>query len=581
MKLDIASLEDAFAKGVSSPVTLIAKLLQRIDERGSDGVWLSRFSRDQLIAFAEEAENGPRAPNKPLAGIPFAVKDNIDVAGLPTTAACPSFAYHPQRSATVVERLVAAGAVPLGKTNLDQFATGLVGVRSPYGVARNPFGEDYIPGGSSSGSAVAVAAGLCSFALGTDTAGSGRVPAAFNKLVGLKPSRGLLSNRGLVPACRSLDCISIFSNTVADAARVLSVAAAPDSEDPWSRSARPPLGFTPAAPTLGVPKAAQLEFFGDRSAARLFAEAQARFASLGAKLVEIDLEPFLAAARLLYEGPWVAERHAAIKDFLARAPSALHPVTRAIIEPAGKLGAVSAFEAFYKLAELRARCDEILAGVDALLLPTTPTCYTIAQVEAEPVTLNSRLGYYTNFMNLLDLCGLALPVGLLDCGIPWGVTLAAPAFHDDRLLAFGAAFLGEKPPAPALRPEGPFTQLAVCGAHLSGLPLNWQLTSLGARLLKRLSTSPDYKLFALPGTVPPKPGLLRTQTGGSAIEVEVWEISTAAYGYFVSKIPAPLGIGTLRLSDGSQVQGFLCEASAVEGAEDITHLGGWRAYLSR
>jgi len=548
--------------------------LDRIDARDQDPVWISRCPRAAIEAAAAGAPSGP------LRGVTFGIKDNIDLAGLPTTAACPDFAYTPAVSAPVVARLVAAGAIPLGKTNLDQFATGLVGVRSPYGVPVNPFGSDFLPGGSSSGSAVAVAAGLCDFALGTDTAGSGRVPAAFNNLIGLKPTKGLLSTRGVVPACRSLDCVSIFARTVGEAAEVLAVAAGYDAEDPFSRRAEPPLANESWPPRIGIPRADQREFFGNAAAAQLFAAAVNKWRQLGATIVEIDYTPFRDAARLLYEGPWVAERYAAIRDFIEKKPDSLHPVTRRIIEPARALTAVSGFEYGYRLAALRRQADQVWREIDVLLTPTAGIVYTVAEVEADPVRLNSNLGYYTNHMNLLDQCGLAVPAGFLPNGMPWGVTLAAPAFCDDRLLRLGARFLGEAAPPRALAPAGPLVRLAVCGAHLSGLPLNGQLTRLGATLVEATTTAPQYRLYALPGTTPPKPGLVRVAADGAAIAVEVWELPRDAYGHFVAEIPAPLGIGTLVLKDGASVQGFLCEAIAVANAEDVTAHGGWRAYLA-
>jgi len=554
----------------------IAETLAHLDARGKDPVWISRLCRDHVLGLAEAAERlpGPAA----LRGLTFAIKDNIDLAGVPTTAACPDFEYTPATSAPVVQRLIDAGAIPLGKTNLDQFATGLVGVRSPYGVPVNPHGATYIPGGSSSGSAVAVAADLCDFALGTDTAGSGRVPAAFNNLVGLKPTRGLLSTRGVVPACRTLDCISIFTRSIADAAEVLSIAAAYDPEDPYSRPASPPVVDETWPPRIGVPRAEQLQFFGNADATELFATAIKRWQSLGAKIVEIDFAPFLEAARLLYEGPWVAERYAAIRDFIEQKPEAFHPVTHKIIEAAKPLTATSAFEATYKLAALRRRAETVWAEIDVLLTPTAGTIYTVAEVEADPIRLNSNLGYYTNYLNLLDLCAVAVPAGFLPNKMPWGVTLVAPAFCDDRVLRLGAKFLAEPAPMRALPAAGRSVNLAVCGAHLSGLPLNWQLTQLGAKLVRTARTAPSYKLFALPGTTPPKPGLIRVAEGGAAIEVEVWSVPVAGYGHFVSNIPAPLGIGAITLEDGSSVQSFLCEAIAVQGARDVTNFGGWRAF---
>jgi allophanate hydrolase len=579
LTLDLASLRTAFAQGLT-PTALVEEIWHREQAWADPALWIHRLPKSAWLESAAALEaSGPSAQH-PLFAAPFAIKDNIDLAGVPTTSACPAYAYTPAASSPVVERLIAAGAIPLGKTNLDQFATGLVGVRSPYGTPRNAFNAAYIPGGSSSGSATAVAAGLCSFSLGTDTAGSGRIPASFNNLVGLKPTRGLLSTRGLVPACRTLDCISIFTRTIADAAEVLSVAAAYDAEDPYSRPAAPPVSDEAWPPRIGVPRADQLKFFGNTEAEKLFADVVERWRHLGARLVEIDFAPFVEAARLLYEGPWVAERFAAIRDFIEKHPGELHPVTRKIIEGARTQTAVGAFESIYKLADLRRRSEAVWNNIDVLLTPTAGTIYKVAELEADPIQLNSNLGYYTNYLNLFDLCAVAVPAGFLPSGLPWGVTLVAPAFHDDRVLRLGAKFLNEAPPKRALLPAGPTVKLAVCGAHLSGLPLNHQLTTLGARLVRATKTAPVYKLYALPGTTPPKPGLVRVADGCASIEVEVWEIPVAGYGLFVSGIPAPLGIGTLTLIDGETVQGFLCEAAAVVGARDITSLGGWRAYLS-
>jgi allophanate hydrolase len=571
----IATIRAAHAAGQITPEKFVAETQVRLERSADPAIFIQKLSRDRLWSDAGAGQGA-----QPLRGVTFAIKDNIDLAGVPTTAACPAFAYTPKESAPVVDRLIAAGAVPVGKTNLDQFATGLVGVRSPYGVPKNPFGAEYLPGGSSSGSAVAVAAGLCDFALGTDTAGSGRIPASFNNLVGLKPTKGLLSTCGVVPACRSLDCVSIFTRTVADAAEVLAVAAAFDPEDPFSRVAQPPLQDESWLVRIGVPWPSQLEFFGNADAAKLFTAAVERWRALGATIVEIDYEPFAAAARLLYEGAWVGERYAAIRGFIETKADQMHPVTRKIIEGAKSLTAAQAFESSYRLAELRREADATWNQVDALLTPTAGTIYKVAEVEADPIKLNSNLGYYTNHMNLLDMCGLAVPAGFLPNGMPWGVTLSAPAFCDDRLLRLGARFLDELTPPRALPAAGPMTHIAVCGAHLSGLPLNAQLTRLGATLVRAARTAPKYRLFALAGTTPPKPGLVRVAEQGAAIAVEVWELPTAAFGHFVAAIPAPLGIGTLALEDGTTVQGFLCETAAVTGAKDVTSFGGWRAYLA-
>lgn len=440
--LEIAALRSAFVDGTRSSAETIEKIYQRIEKEPGDPTWIHVIPKSNL-ASALSAPPASADVDRPLLGVPFAIKDNIDLAGVPTTAACPDFAYTPAVSAFVVQRLLDAGAVPIGKTNLDQFATGLVGVRSPYGVPANPFNAEFIPGGSSSGSAVAVAKGLCSFSLGTDTAGSGRVPASFNGLVGLKPTRGLLSTRGVVPACRSLDCVSIFTRTCTDARAVLGSAAGYDERDPFSRVAPSSSAAPTRSPRIGLPPKSQLDFFGNDEAEALFEAAVARWHALGATITEIDFEPFLKAARLLYEGAWVAERFLAVEKLLGENPAAFYPVTRQIIEGAKTLTAADAFRSSYRLAELRRESESAWERIDCLLTPTAGTVYRVSEVLADPIKLNSNLGRYTNYMNLLDLCGLAVPAGTLSCGVPWGVTLQAPAFRDQALLAWGAQFLGE------------------------------------------------------------------------------------------------------------------------------------------
>jgi len=590
--LDIVAAHRA---GAVTPSETVARTYARIRAHADPALFITL--RDEADALAEaKALEASGNKDLPLYGVPFAVKDNIDVAGLPTTAACPAFAYKPAHDATAVARLRAAGAIVIGKTNLDQFATGLVGVRSPYGVPRNTFDPELVPGGSSSGSATSVAAGLVPFSLGTDTAGSGRVPAGFNNIVGLKPSLGLISTHGLVPACRTLDCISIFALTVDDAFAALSVASGPDAADSYSRNR--PLGRPGAMPpkvTLGVPIQGQRIFFGDKEYEAGYEQALARLAKLGCDIVEIDVEPFYETARLLYEGPWVAERALTAKDLLASDPDAIHPVTREITVGGLRPTAMDAFAAFYKLERLRRVSDYIFAHqVDALALPTAPTTYTVKQVLADPVTLNSRLGTYTNFVNLLDLCGLAVPASLTSKGLPFGITLLAPGGQDARLASIGRVFHADtqlslgalkasQPKLRALSVEAAEDEIAVAvvGAHLSGLPLNGELTSLGARLLEATQTAPDYKLYALNGTVPPKPGLLRIEPGkGVAIDVEVWALPTQAFGHFMDGIAAPLSIGTVTLADGRGVKGFLVEAAAVSDARDITKLGGWRRFVA-
>src|SRR3954466_788804 len=436
----VAAMVAAHRAGALSPAQTVARSFQRIRDHNDPAIFISL--RDEADALAEaEALTRKDAAQLPLYGVPVAVKDNIDVLGLPTTAACPAFAYSPARDATAVAKLRAAGAIIVGKTNLDQFATGLVGVRSPYGIPKNPIRPDLIPGGSSSGSAVAVSAGLVPLALGTDTAGSGRGPAMLNNIVGLKPSLGLISTAGLVPACRTLDCISIFSLTVDDAMAALTAVAGPDGADPFSRDR--PLGAVSAFPEklrLGVPRNGQLIFFGDRATEKAYGEALERWTSLGAMLVEFDLEPFYETARLLYEGPWVAERYLVIRDLLASSPDSIHPVTREITAAGARLTAAETFASLYRLQALRRVADRTFANLDAMVLPTAPTSYSTAQVLANPIELNSRLGTYTNFVNLLDLCGLALPAAMRADGIPFGITLLAPAGYDAALAGIGRVF---------------------------------------------------------------------------------------------------------------------------------------------
>ncbi len=593
---DLSSLRAAYRAGDLTPARLVDDVLGRIAAYEDPAVFIRLLSRTELLAHAARvAARG--IETQPLYGVPFAIKDNLDLAGVPTTAGCPDFTYTPADSAPVVARLLAAGAIPIGKTNLDQFATGLVGVRSPYGVPRNPFHPDAIPGGSSSGSACAVAAGLAGFALGTDTAGSGRVPAAFQNLVGLKPTRGWLSTRGVVPACRSLDCVSVFALTVEDAALVARIAGGFDPADPFSRVGEPEPRRPEESFRFGVPAAGQLEWFGDLHHPALFADAIRTLESLGGTRVEVDFTPFADAARLLYEGPWVAERWSAIRGFHGHHADSILPVTRQIIEGGAKPLAVDAFEATYRLAALRRQADQSWSVIDTLVLPTAPTIYTRAQIAADPVGTNSRLGYYTNFANLLDTAAIAIPAGFRPDGLPFGVTLFGPAWSDTRLAVLGARLhrctagtLGatSQPLPPGsdggvAGSEDETLPIAVVGAHLSGQPLNDQLTRVGGRLIRSARTADRYRLYALADTTPPKPGLVRVPPGapGGRIELEVWALEPRAWAKFVAAIPPPLGIGSIELEDGSRVQGFLCEPAALAGAADITALGGWRAYRAK
>jgi allophanate hydrolase len=577
--MTITSIRQRYANG-ESPGDIIAGIYQEIIRWNDPALFIHLPTLPELLDIARQVESMPR--DLPLWGIPFVIKDNIDVAGWPTTAGCPDYSHTPEHDAHVVKLLRAAGAIPIAKANLDQFATGLVGTRSPYGIPRNAVAPGWLPGGSSSGSASALAAGLCAFSLGTDTAGSGRVPAAFQELIGCKPSRGLPSNRGVVPACRSLDCVSIFAHTPADAAAVLQVIAKPDRDDPFSRA----LDQAPAFPRnfrFGVP--AELDFSGDPDTPGLFAAAIKSLESIGGTAVPIDLTPFTDAARLLYDGPWVAERWAAVGGFVESHPASVFPVTRQILESSRNWDAASTFNAQYRLRELACLTDPVWKSIDVLLLPTTPRLHTVEENLADPIATNSVLGRYTNFMNLLDLAAVALPAGRARGGaVPWGVTLAAPAGSDTALLDLSARVLGQERPQIAGSIDPPADiPLVVCGAHMQGLPLHWQLADRGATLVRRGRTAPCYRLFAMPasGSIPPRPALVHDGEDGASIEVEVWSLSAAAFGDFVAQIPAPLGIGKVMLADGRALPGFIAEPRAVHQAEEITSFGGWRAWLGK
>lgn len=587
--LDLRSLRIAYASGEWTPTKLIQSLHEAITEAEPTRIWIHRLSLDELLEYAKAVESGDPA-SQPLYGVPFAIKDNIDLKGAPTTAACPDFAFEPENSSFVVQTLIEAGAIPLGKTNLDQFATGLVGVRSPYGFPDNAFDPEYIPGGSSSGSAIAVARGFASFSLGTDTAGSGRIPAAFNELVGHKPSRGLLSCSGVFPACKTLDCISIFAKTAEDAEAVLTAAAKFDPADAYAREDP----HSPEAAPLGenfrfgVPQPDQLEFFGNHSAQELFKKKVTQLGQGGGECVTIDFSPFLEAARLLYEGPWVAERYAAMEEIFQNRPEILHPVTHKIVEGGAKPLAVDAFKAEYRLRALKRVADETWKQVDVVITPTAGTIYKSAEVEADPIQLNSNLGYYTNFMNLLDYSATAFPAGRQDSGLPFGVTAFAPAFHDRQLLDLARRFEKSDAEASAQKPNSQglptgWTQLVVCGAHMRGLPLNSQLTQRRGRFLRTAETADCYELFALPEMdgFPPRPGLVRDDSKGKAIQVEVWALPMKEFGDFVTQIPAPLGIGKVTLSTGEAISGFLCENFILQRAKRITELKNWRNFVRK
>jgi len=582
--LEMSLIHAAYRDGTLTPVQLCETLLDRIDSYPDKAVFISRVPRAQIIAEAAAAD-----PTLPLYGIPFAVKDNIDAAGLPTTAACPDFAYTPDQNATVVAKLKSAGAILLGKTNLDQFATGLNGTRSPYGAPRCVFDADYISGGSSSGSAVAVGAGLAVFSLGTDTAGSGRVPAMINNLVGLKPSIGRISAAGMVPACRTLDCVSIFANSAADAVKILSIAEGFDSADAYSRA--PATVTLPAAPRAGILARKNRDFAGDTANAALYEAAITQAAALGWELVEIDYAPLQDIAAALYGGPLAAERVAALQEFFATSPGSINPTVRTILEGASKFSAADLYREKYRIQALKRAAQAELAKTDILLLPTAPTIFTVEAMLADPLGANAKLGLYTNFVNILDLAAIALPAGFTAAGLPFGVTLIGPAFSETSLAALadtlhralgaGSGFTRTQPTKICPHPAADEVTLVVAGAHLSGMVLNHELLGLNARLVAATTTSPEYRLFAL-STTPPKPGLVHTPFyAGSGIAVELWSLSPENFGRFVAKLPAPMGIGRVTLADGSVHPGFLCEAFALEGAADITSYGGWRNFIAR
>jgi len=587
INLQITSLLEGYRTGRFTVDAVIAQCLERCTAV-PETVWITRLDRQRIQSFLDVLQ-GESPDTRPLYGVPFVMKDNIDLAGVPTTAGSPGYSYMPEKTAFVAEQLIAAGAVPLGKTNLDQFATGLVGTRSPYGACPNSFNPDYISGGSSSGSSVAVASGCCSFSLGTDTAGSGRVPAAFNNLVGLKPSRGLLSCSGVVPACKSLDCVSVFALDSADAQAVFNVAAAFDAADCYARTLSQ-AGSLSARWRFGVPQTGQLKFFGNAVYQAAFETSVELLEKAGGIKVEIDFSPFIEVANLLYSGPWVNERYAAVGDFIESSPGAVLPTTRRIIRSGLHMTAPEVFQAMYDVQTLKRKTDSILRKVDALVTPTAGTCYTMDEVNRNPVELNTNLGFYTNYMNLLDYAAVAVP-SVMTAPVPFGVTLTSFAGHDQRLLQLAGLLhrasglsvgrTDRKPADPSVEKIPGTVRVAVCGAHLKGYPLHRQLEELGAVFVESTRTAPEYKMIAFSSDGIAKPGLIHTPGQGNGIYVEIYELEMAAFGRFVHAVPAPLGIGKTVLADGSTVCGFIAEALVSELGEDITELGDWRTYARR
>ena len=597
MDMTIDGLLNAYRQQLLTPEQVIDYTFSECERYPDHNIWIERLSRAQIQVYLDQLTN--HSPDTlPLYGIPFAIKDNIDLQGIATTAACPAYSHTPEQSAFVVQQLIKAGAIPIGKTNMDQFATGLVGTRSPapWGPCKNAFNPDYISGGSSSGSAVAVALGLVSFSLGTDTAGSGRVPAAFNNIVGLKPSRGLISTTGVIPACRSLDCVSIFTTNTDDANSVLEAAVGHDSKDPYARhnpyhNNHRHYGKSSTPLKIAVPNFEQLEFFGNSTAHRLFSSSVTRLLRMGAAITEIDFTPFLNAACLLYQGPWVAERYVAIETIISRKPEALLPEIKTIIGGGKDKSAADYFKAEYQLQHYRQQAQRIFNKYDCIVTPTAGTIYRIDEVQADPIQLNSNLGYYTNFMNLLDCAAVAVPVGLLDNGCGFGITFVGPAMSDRKLLSIANAWQQQLslPLGATQQPLPPSTahqistankiSVVVCGAHLTGLPLNWQLTERGAARLEKTKTAKKYRFYALAGGPPYRPGLIRNESNGVAVDVEVWSVPEDQFGSFVANIPAPLGIGKVELKDGRWLPGFICEPYVITDAQDISEFGSWVKYL--
>ncbi len=583
MNLQISSLLKGYRDGSFSVREVVDFCLANI-ENSPDAAWIYKLSKAELDPYIVALEN--KSPeNCPLFGVPFVIKDNIDLANVPTTAACPDFEYVPEKSAFVVKQLIDAGAIPLAKSNLDQFATGLVGTRSPYGECPNSFDVDYISGGSSSGSAVAVALNCCSFSLGTDTAGSGRVPAAFNNLIGLKPSKGLLSCRGVVPACRSLDCVSIFALDSADAKSVFDVASVFDPEDCFARKLAE-ISTLPTAYKFGVPKADQLKFFGDSEYETAFYESVALLENLGAEKVEIDFQPFIDAANLLYYGPWVNERFAAVGEFIEKNPSSVLETTRKIITSGLEITAPEVFKAMYKLNEFKRATDQILADIDFMVTPTAGSRYKRSEIADEPILLNTNLGYYTNYMNLLDYASIAVPTKMTS-NLPFGVTLVSFAGHDKKLLQVAGKLHAESglkvaktefAPVACSAAESDFIDVAVCGAHLKGFPLNRQLTDLKATFVCATKTAPEYRMFAFESDGIKKPGLIHDVENGASIYLEIYRLTPESFGEFVNQIPAPLGIGKVVLESGDSVSGFIAEPIVSKIGKEITELGDWRKF---
>ncbi len=600
--ITIKGLLFRYHSGVITPKNHIDNLLKVIRKNineSIDSAWISIATDDNIASQLRNLESLAKEKaitDLPLYGIPFAIKDNIDALGWKTTVACPDFMFEPNKNATVVKKLLDAGAILIGKTNLDQFATGLVGTRSPYGIVPNTFNPKFVSGGSSSGSASVVARGLVCFSLGTDTAGSGRIPAAFNNIVGTKPTPGLVSTEGVFPACKSIDCVSIMTLTAADADIVLNVAKSTEHDKALETQFHPrstPISNFINPIRIGIPISCQ--FLDNGQYQEAFTKALQIAKGLNVEFVPVDIDSFVKAGKLLYDGPWVSERFAVTEDFLNSNPNAFDTSVRQIILSGAPYSAAQGFRAIYQLKELEIETKKSWSKCDVILVPSAPNHPTIEDLKNHPIVKNSELGMYTNFVNLLRLCAIAVPSGFTKTGLPFGITLIAQEGSDNALLKLASQWqvlfelslgisnikgtLEEHTILEATKND--VTQIAVVGAHLSGLPLNWQLTERQSRLVKVCKTAKSYRLFALPNTHPPKPGLIKCPSDGVSIELEVYEMPSNQLGSFLNLIPPPLGLGNIELEDGSLVKGFICEQYAVHEAQDISNLGGWKSYINQ
>ncbi len=600
--ITIKGLLFRYHSGVITPKNYIDNLLKVIRKNineSIDSAWISIATDDNIASQLRNLESLAKEKaitDLPLYGIPFAIKDNIDALGWKTTVACPDFMFEPNKNATVVKKLLDAGAILIGKTNLDQFATGLVGTRSPYGIVPNTFNPKFVSGGSSSGSASVVARGLVCFSLGTDTAGSGRIPAAFNNIVGTKPTPGLVSTEGVFPACKSIDCVSIMTLTAADADIVLNVAKSTEHDKALETQFHPrstPISNFINPIRIGIPISCQ--FLDNGQYQEAFTKALQIAKGLNVEFVPVDIDSFVKAGKLLYDGPWVSERFAVTEDFLNSNPNAFDTSVRQIILSGAPYSAAQGFRAIYQLKELEIETKKSWSKCDVILVPSAPNHPTIEDLKNHPIVKNSELGMYTNFVNLLRLCAIAVPSGFTKTGLPFGITLIAQEGSDNALLKLASQWqvlfelsLGISNIKGTLEEhtilettKNDVTQIAVVGAHLSGLPLNWQLTERRSRLVKVCKTAKSYRLFALPNTHPPKPGLIKCPSDGVSIELEVYEMPSNQLGSFLNLIPPPLGLGNIELEDGSFVKGFICEQYAVHEAQDISNLGGWKSYINQ